>query len=116
MKEIQKKRLEKRILLLMAEIYFRELKNPAIGFATFTRVELNEDLSKARIFVSVMEDAEGRKETMRALRNASGFVRGIIGRRIRMRNVPQIEFIPDKTLETLDGIPDHSGDAGQEEE
>ncbi len=101
MNEVAKQRLESRILTLMAELYFRELKSPAIGFATFTKVELNKDNTVAKIYVSIMEDTDGKKATLRALRNAAGFIRGVIGRQLRLKQAPVIEFVPDLSLSVL---------------
>lgn len=108
MNEIQRKRLEKQILRYIAELYFRELKNPNIGYVTFTRCELSKDLRQARVFVSIpgeeisgapVENASSREKSLEALKKTSKFIKGKIGRLLRLKQVPEIFFLLDNSLE-----------------
>lgn len=88
--------------LIMAEIsdlLRREIKDPRIGFATITKVEVSDDLRHARVGVSVLGDDSQKSETIKGLTSASGFIRGELGRRLRLRYVPEIVFTIDKSLE-----------------
>ena len=82
----------------------RELKDPRIGFATITNVEVTTDLRFARIYVSVMGSEEERKDTMTALQSARGFVRHEVATRMTTRTVPEIQFKLDRGLEYSDQI------------
>jgi ribosome-binding factor A len=82
----------------------RELKDPRIGFATITNVEVTTDLRFARIYVSVMGSDEERKDTMTALQSARGFVRHEVATRMTTRTVPEIQFKLDRGLEYSDQI------------
>jgi ribosome-binding factor A len=82
----------------------RELKDPRIGFATITNVEVTTDLRFARIYVSVMGSEEERKDTMAALQSARGFVRHEVATRMTTRTVPEIQFKLDRGLEYSDQI------------
>jgi ribosome-binding factor A len=82
----------------------RELKDPRIGFATITNVEVTTDLRFARIYVSVMGSDEERKDTMAALQSARGFVRHEVATRMTTRTVPEIQFKLDRGLEYSDQI------------
>lgn len=82
----------------------RELKDPRIGFATITQVEVTQDLKYARIYVSVMGSDEERKATMVALQSAKGFVRHEVATRMTTRTVPEIQFKLDRGLEYSDQI------------
>lgn len=104
MNETQKKRLEKRILRLIAELSYRGLKDPHIGFVTFTRVELNSDNSVANVYVSVFEDEPEKTKTMQALKRASGFIRKKVGDAIRLKMTPALHFILDTSLDDAERI------------
>ena len=77
----------------------QEVKDPGIHFVTVTVVEADDDLRHAKIFVSVLGDEETRKETMKGLERAKGFLRGELGRRLQLRYTPDIHFYLDKSLD-----------------
>jgi len=64
-----------------------------------TDVEVTQDLSFARVFVGVMGDPAGRAATMQALAHAAGFVRRELGPRLGLREVPEVRFVLDESLE-----------------
>lgn len=74
-----------------------ELKDPRLGFVTIIDVEVTQDLREAKIFFSVLGKEEERKKTKEALDSALGFIRRLIGQRIRLRFVPQISFREDRS-------------------
>jgi len=88
----------------MADLIQRELKDPRIGFATVTRVEVSQDLKYARIYISVLGTAEEQKDTMAALERGKGFIRREIGQRLDLRTVPEINFRLDTSAEYSDRI------------
>lgn len=104
MGDIQKKRLEKRILILLSELYYRELKDQDLGFCTFVSVELNKDKSVAKVSVSLMGDDIEKRKTLHALKRASGFIRSKIGKAIRMRYAPRVDFIVDESASRIEQI------------
>lgn len=77
----------------------RRLRDPRVGFVSVTDVELSADLRHAKIFVSILGDAATKQRTMAALEGAAGFVRGELGRRVRMRFVPEVMFRLDDSIE-----------------
>jgi ribosome-binding factor A len=88
----------------IARMATSELKDPRLGFVTLTRVELTPDLRYARVFVGVLGTAEERKRSLAALESASGFVRREIGRRLRLRFAPEIDFQYDRGLDAADKV------------
>lgn len=88
----------------VARIVASELKDPRLGFVTITRVEVTHDLGHARVLVGVLGDAAERERSLAALHSATGFVRREIGRRMRIRIVPEIEFRYDKGIEATDRV------------
>lgn len=88
----------------IAELLTREVQDPGIGFITITRVKVTPDLQQARVFYTTIGDEKARKETQRALGRAMPFLRRQIGRRLRLKNVPSLEFFYDESIETQDRI------------
>jgi ribosome-binding factor A len=76
-----------------------ELKDPRLGFVTVMRVELTHDMRYAKIFFSVLGNADEQKKSTEALESAIGFIKRLIGERIKLRFVPDIRFIQDKSCE-----------------
>ena len=97
-------RLAESIREEVARIVVSELKDPRLGFVTITRVEVTHDLGHARVLFGVLGDAAARERSLAALQHASGFVRREIGRRLRIRLVPEIEFRYDKGIEATDRV------------
>lgn len=83
----------------VGSIIHDELKDPRIGFVTVTRVELTHDLQCAKIFFSVLGTEKEQLDSKEALESAVGFIKRQIGRRIKLRLVPEIRFIQDKSGE-----------------
>ena len=83
----------------IAGMIVRELKDPRLGLATVTRVELSGDLRHARVLVSVLGDAEAQEKTLEGLSSAAGYLRREIGRRLRLRRAPELAFILDRGAE-----------------
>ncbi len=75
-----------------------ELKDPRIGFATVTSVEVSGDLRYAKIFISVLGEPNEQQKTIEALESAKGFVRTELGRRIRLRYTPELSFKLDSSI------------------
>jgi len=92
---------------VLGEIIQKELKDPRIGFVTVTEVEMSADLRHARIWVSVLGKPEEAEEAMRALEGARGFIRSELGKRVRLRYLPEVVFMLDQSSERsmrLEGI------------
>ena len=83
----------------ISAILHREMKDPRIGFVSVTDVELTPDLRHAKVFVSILGDDDAKTKTMAGLTSAQGFIRTELGRRIRLRYLPQIHFKLDESIE-----------------
>jgi len=81
----------------LAEIIQDEIKDPRLGFLSFTEVRMSRDLSHAVVYCSVL-NAEDLKESIDVLNRAVGFIRKSIGRRIRARIVPTLKFVADESI------------------
>jgi ribosome-binding factor A len=91
-------RLADQIRIEVAEMIEGELKDPRIGFATVTRVDLSPDLRHGRVFVAIMGDENEQQETLAGLASAAGYVRHELGSRLRLRRVPDVVFVLDRGL------------------
>lgn len=92
-------RLAEEIKREIAQILQEEIKDPGIGFASITQVEVSNDLRHAKIHVSVLGSQEERQRTLAALQRANGFIRSEIARRIRLRYAPELSFKMDSSIE-----------------
>lgn len=83
----------------VSEILQQDLKDPRLGFVSVVSVEVTRDISQAKIYVSVYGTAEEKKESLSGLNSAKGYIRSEIGKRIRLRHVPEMIFIIDDSIE-----------------
>ena len=81
----------------LAEIVRDEIKDPRLGFMSFTEVRMSRDLSHAVIYCSFF-NAEKEKESIEVLNRAVGFIRKEIAHRIRARIVPTLKFVVDESV------------------
>ena len=75
------------------------LKDPRIGFVTVTAVDTSTDLSRARVYVSVLGTEEERGETLAGLTSSSGYLQGVLAREVRMKRTPTLEFVHDGSID-----------------
>lgn len=96
----RKKRLEEDLKREITSILQLELKDPRVSrLTTVTDVELSGDLRYAKIFVSVLGSEEERKNTLEGLGKATGFIKSEIGKRVRLRYIPEITFNLDLSIQ-----------------
>ena len=80
---------------------FRELKDPRVqqGLISIVRVEVTNDLSYATVYVSAMQGLEQANTAVSGLKSAAGFIRRELGRRIKLRHVPELHFLATDSIE-----------------
>ena len=85
----------------IADIVEHRLNDPRLQglVVSVTDVEISQDLSFARVFVSVLEGGEARARALAALQSAAGFVRHRLGTRLDLREIPEIRFVHDASIE-----------------
>ena len=91
-------RVEEAIKQEVAQILQRELKDPRIGFMTVTRVQVTPDLQRATVYFSVLEGKSTAEETEAGLKSSQGFIRKLLGERIRLRVTPEVVFRADPSV------------------
>jgi ribosome-binding factor A len=88
----------------LADLLAREVHDPGIGFLTITRVTVTADLQHARVHYTTMGDEAARRQSRKALERAAPFLRRQLGRRLRLRRVPELQFFFDESIERHDRI------------
>ncbi|MGP3777438.1 30S ribosome-binding factor RbfA [Halanaerobium saccharolyticum] len=83
----------------ISQIVLREMKDPRIGFVSVTDVEVSGDLRHAKVFISVYGSDKEKEETLEGLQQAQGFVRKLVGERIKIHHTPEIIFRYDDSIE-----------------
>ncbi len=91
-------RIESILVKEISYILANEVKDKDINFVTVTAVDVTNDLSYAKVYVTVLDD-EKREITMNALNDAKGFIRSQLFDRVDMRNVPELTFVYDESIE-----------------
>jgi ribosome-binding factor A len=97
---IRPERVAETIKREMAEILTQRLRDPRLGgMISVTDVEVTPDLSLARIYVSVLAPDEARDRALAALAHSAGFVRHELAPRLGLREVPEIRFVLDTSIQ-----------------
>lgn len=108
------RQIAERILVIVAETVEIRIKDPRIGFVTFTAARLTSDLREGTVFFTVLGDDEARENTLIALNSAKGVIRTELGKRLGMKHTPSLTFIPDALPETaahIDALLQEAADA-----
>ncbi|MBI3325421.1 MAG: 30S ribosome-binding factor RbfA [Nitrospinae bacterium] len=87
------------ILTEISGVVVRDLKDPRIGFVTFMRVRVSDDLRYAKVFVSMLGTEQEKARTLQGLTSATGFIRRHLGRTLRLRYTPELTFLMDESME-----------------
>jgi|SRR5690554_1139765 len=83
----------------IAMILQREIKDPRVSMVTVSDIELSRDLAYAKVFVTFFnDDAEYVATALKVLNDAAGFIRSLLGKRVRARIMPELRFVHDPSL------------------
>ena len=84
---------------VIADALTREVRDPRVGFVTVTGVIVTNDLSHARVMVSIPGDEAEKTRALQGLQSAAGFLRSRAARALTTRTVPELHFELDKGVE-----------------
>ena len=94
------RRIAEQIQRELADLIRLELKDPRVPpLVTITDVEVSADQSHAKVFFTLMGDAQKIADTTEGLRRAAGFLRTQLAQRMNLRTVPQLDFKYDASIE-----------------
>ena len=105
---IKIERINHMIMEEVSKILMLEVKDERFKFVTVTDCDTSNDLSYCKVYVTVLKQ-EKKEETLKALNNASSFIRGELAKRIEIRHIPELKFIYDESVsygEKIDKIID----------
>ena len=91
-------RINSNLVKEISYILATEVKNQDIKFVTVTDVKTTNDLSFAKVYVTIL-NGDRKKETMQALKTASGFIRHELMDRVDIRHIPELSFVFDESIE-----------------
>lgn len=101
---IKQDRMGERIQVILSELLLREVADPRLQNVTVTEVKLDPELRFAHVYVNALGDESRQDEVMAGLNRAKGFFRSEVGKRVRLRIVPDFNFHWDVTLERSERI------------
>lgn len=99
MTTIKQDRVADRIRTILSELLLREIADPRLQGITVTEVKIDLELAYANIFVNALGDESRKPEVMEGLARAKSFLRREVGKRLKLRSVPELHFHWDETLE-----------------
>jgi len=100
------RRIEAELQRALAELVTRGVKDPRVGNVTITQVSLAADQSVAKVYFTPFASRHPPEEVRAGLTHAGGFLRGEVGRRLRLRHAPRLEFVFDDTIEKAAQLTD----------
>lgn len=87
----------------ISQIIRTEIKDPRINFVTVTAASITNDLSFAKVYVTVLNDSE-RDSVLKVLNKASNFIERELSKRVDIRKMPNITFVYDESIEYATNI------------
>ncbi len=97
-------RIESLMLKELSNIITFELKDPNLGFITISEVKVTSDLSYAKVYVSFLGKQERNDAGLKVLKRAKGFLKSELAKRMKLRKIPDLVFVQDKSLENAKKI------------
>jgi len=88
----------------VASILIKDIKDPALNLVTVTGAKVADDLRHAIIFYSIIGDENRWQEAKAGLERSKGFIKKMLAANLKMKFMPDIKFVEDKTMESGDRI------------
>lgn len=100
MREKRVQRIGEELRRVISDIIRSKIKDPRIPeIISVTNVIVTNDLSFAKIFVEIMGAKEEQEEALEGLNSAKGFIKKEISTEVKLRQMPELIFIIDETLD-----------------
>ena len=110
------RRLGERIKVLAADALAKVVKDPDLGFVTFTDARVTPDLMQARLYYTVFGSGPDKDRTIQILEKNTGRLRGEIGKKLGIRLTPTLELILDEVPENAGALNDLLAEAKRRDE
>jgi ribosome-binding factor A len=85
------------LLELISELLRKELRDPRLGAVALTGAKVTKDLRHARIYFNLLGDLGNQSDALAGLKSATGFIRSKVGKELKLRFIPTLEFFYDET-------------------
>lgn len=102
---IKIERISDALIEEISYIVSNKVKNKDINFVTITDVKVSNDLGFAKVYFTVLDDSK-IDITLKALKEASGFIRHELRDRIDIRQIPELTFVYDESINEAKKIED----------
>ena len=90
---------------VIADVLREDIRDPRVTAVTITAATVTKDLRQARIYFTILGGASENKDSVLAgLKSALGFIRARIGKQLKLRFVPAIEFFYDESVDEAERI------------
>jgi ribosome-binding factor A len=96
---IRTERVNEEIKKVLSERLVRGVRDPLPGFVTIASVEVTSDFSQAKVWVSVIGSDADKKGALEVLQQSRGMLRSEVGKKVRLRNTPELHFVLDEAGE-----------------
>ncbi len=83
----------------LAELIRSEVRDPRLGMVTVNHVDVSRDMSYAKVYITVMGEPESREVSLSILNKMAGYLRSQIGRRMKLRIIPELKFLYDESID-----------------
>jgi ribosome-binding factor A len=93
------RRVDEAVRAVISDAIASDLKDPRVGFVTVTGVKTSPDLRHARVYVSVLGDAQTRATSLVGLRSAHGFLQGLLASELELKHTPTLTFEYDESID-----------------
>ena len=97
-------RLSKQIKIIASNFILKDFSLEGRGVITITKVKVSSDLGSAKIYYSVIDNLISKEDLNINLNKKSKFLKGVIGRKITSKKIPEISFHFDDSIEFYDKI------------
>ncbi|HJN78273.1 MAG TPA: 30S ribosome-binding factor RbfA [Myxococcota bacterium] len=99
MKGIRPQRVAELVHRELAVLLRTDIKDPRVGDVSITHIQVTGDLRQARVYVTSLGGGGDDKQMLRGLQSAARFLRGRVGRALKLRHAPELEFRLDEGLD-----------------
>lgn len=101
---IKQDRVAGRIRQILSVLLLREVSDPRLQGLTISKVEIDTELMYARVYVNALGEEDRKPEIMATLKQAKGFLRREVGKRLNLRRMPDMGFFWDESFDRGDRI------------
>ncbi|MCS6958242.1 MAG: 30S ribosome-binding factor RbfA [Aquificaceae bacterium] len=100
---LRRAKLSKLLMEEIARLLSRELKDPRLVDTVITHVELSQDMSRARVYFTTLQEGK-EEEAKNALEHAKAFIRAQLLKGLKIKKIPELEFVFDRELKRMERI------------